>query len=77
MRATQARYNYGPSVCLFCDMVNGNFLEFLKAFGEFVLTSIPKHIFGSREAVYQEQGSSYLLHILIRTNYRVPQPCSI
>src|SRR6266581_1399849 len=50
----QAGFGYGPSVSLFCHMVNGNFSEFSKAFGEFVLTSMPQRIFGSVERVYQD-----------------------
>ena len=48
----KAGLEYGPSVSLFRDslfrdMVDGYFSEFSKAFGEFILTSMPQRIFGS------------------------------
>ena len=54
-----AGLNYGPSISLFGDMVNGNFFEFSKAFGEFVLNSMPQRIFGSLEWVYQDWLHAY------------------
>jgi len=55
----KAGLEYGPSVSLFRDMVDGNFSEFSKAFGEFVLTSMPQRIFGSHEWVYQDGVHAY------------------
>jgi len=58
-RMAKAGLEYGPSVSLFRDMVDGNFSEFSKAFGEFVLTSMPQRIFGSHESVYQDWVHAY------------------
>ena len=55
----KAGLSYGPSVSIFCDMINGNFFKFAKAFGEFVLSSMPKRVFGSREWVYQHWVHAY------------------
>ena len=55
----KAGLEYSPSVSLFHDMVDGNFSEFSKAFGEFVLISMPQRIFGSHEWVYQDWVHAY------------------
>lgn len=55
----KAGLSIGPSVSLFCDMVDGNFSEFAKAFGELVITSMPQRIFGSKEHVYQDWIYAY------------------
>ena len=55
----KAGLEFGPSVSLFRDMVDGNFSEFLKAFGDFILTSMPQRIFGSHEWVYQDWVHAY------------------
>ena len=61
---TQAGFSYGPSVSLFYDMVDGNFPEFSKAFGEFFLTPMPQRIFGSQEWVYQDWVYAYISGIV-------------
>jgi len=43
------------SVNIFRAMTDGNkFKEFVNLFGRFLLESVPQHIFGSVETVYQD-----------------------
>jgi hypothetical protein len=40
-------------------MVDGMFSQFANTFGEFILTMVPQHIFGSVKKVYQDYLYAY------------------